>query len=327
MVLAELAEYMRRMYAPLVQQKGLVLEVEVAPELPVAIRTDRIRVHQILKNLLSNAVKFTERGQVRLAMVHGSSDDVELAVTDTGIGIPPDKLDWVFEAFAQAEGGTSRKYGGTGLGLSIARQLAERLGGSLRVESMLGHGSTFRLVLPIAGPPVEMSPLEAESIPPAPPAAFDLARNHSGIRMRQSRPIRPAITAETPVADVPSLDGKTVLIVDDDMRNVYSLAGALRAKHLRVLTASDGLEALDELAAHPDTDAVLIDIMMPRMDGHEATRRIRAQSQFANLLIIALTGKTMPGDRENCLEAGANEYVPKPVDVAQLLELLRVWLG
>jgi CheY-like chemotaxis protein len=124
-----------------------------------------------------------------------------------------------------------------------------------------------------------------------------------------------------------ALDGKTVLIVDDDMRNVYSLASALKAKRLHVLTAADGQEALDELAAHPDTSAVLMDVMMPRMDGHEATRRIRAQAHFQKLPIIALTAKTMPGERKKCLDAGANDYVPKPVDVDRLLALLRVWLS
>jgi CheY-like chemotaxis protein len=123
------------------------------------------------------------------------------------------------------------------------------------------------------------------------------------------------------------LKGKTVLIVDDDMRNVYSLSSALRAKELRVITAADGQEALDELGAHPETNVVLMDVMMPRMDGHEATRRIRSESRFAKLPIIALTAKTMPGERKKCLDAGANDYVPKPVDMDRLLALLRVWLS
>ena len=322
--LGELSDYARRMFEPLAHQKKLELVIESASDLP-EIRSDRIRVHQILKNLVSNAVKFTERGKVSVAFSRSGTDAIEIAVSDTGIGIPEDRLDWIFEAFAQAEGGTSRKYGGTGLGLSIVKQLAERLGGSIRVESVLARGSTFRLVLPIAGPPVDGAFEDSDTPPPVP--AIPLAAELHPAQTPPARPSRPAITAEMPVVNEPSLDGKTVLIVDDDMRNVYSLAGALRAKHLRVLTASDGIEALDELAKHPETDAVLIDVMMPRMDGHEATRRIRELPQFRDLPIIALTAKTMPGDREKCLEAGANEYVPKPVDVAQLLQLLRVWLG
>jgi signal transduction histidine kinase/CheY-like chemotaxis protein len=125
----------------------------------------------------------------------------------------------------------------------------------------------------------------------------------------------------------PLLKGKTVLIVDDDMRNVYSLSSALRAKDLRVLTAADGQEALDELETHPETNVVLMDVMMPRMDGHEATRRIREEPRFQKLPIIALTAKTMPGERKKCLDAGANDYVPKPVDLDRLLALLRVWLS
>jgi two-component system chemotaxis sensor kinase CheA len=321
--LGELTDYVRRMFEPHAHQKKLELLTESAPDLPAEIRTDRIRVHQILKNLLSNAVKFTERGRVEVAFSRAGADEIEIAVSDTGIGIPADKLDWIFEAFAQAEGGTSRKYGGTGLGLSIVKELAERLGGSIRVESVLEQGSTFRLVLPISGPPMESSFEDSPRSMTPPPMPLAISGTVSGAR---ERPSRPAVTAEMPSIIEPSLDGKTVLIVDDDMRNVYSLAGALRAKHLRVLTASDGLEALDELARHPETDAVLIDVMMPRMDGHEATRKIREMPQFADLPIIALTAKTMPGEREKCLEAGANEYVPKPVDVAQLIQLLRVWL-
>ena len=319
--LSELVDYARRMFEPHAHQKKLQLVVDSARGLPLEIRTDRIRVHQILKNLLSNAVKFTEQGQVSLGLARPSTDTVEIAVSDTGIGIPPDKLGWIFEAFAQAEGGTSRKYGGTGLGLSIVKQLTARLGGSIEVESELGLGSTFRLRLPIAGPAHEVvfedsSPPAPIQIPPPGPR-----------RAPTERGVRPVPTVEMPAVAEPSLEGKTVLIVDDDMRNVYSLAGALRAKHLRVLTASDGIEALDELAHHPETDAVLIDVMMPRMDGHEATRKIREQPQFLELPIIALTAKTMPGEREKCLEAGANEYVSKPVDLTQLIQLLRVWLA
>ena len=123
------------------------------------------------------------------------------------------------------------------------------------------------------------------------------------------------------------LEGKRVLIVDDDMRNVYSLTSALRAKQLHIIAAADGMEALEELAAHADTDVVLMDIMMPRMDGHEAIRRIRKQPRFRRLPIIALTAKTMPGERQRCIDAGANDYIPKPVDIDRLLSLLRVWLS
>jgi CheY-like chemotaxis protein len=142
-----------------------------------------------------------------------------------------------------------------------------------------------------------------------------------------------AVPAAPPPAPAPaarsetSLAGKTVLLADDDMRNVYSLANALGAKRLNVVTAADGQEALDELAAHPEIDIVLMDIAMPRLDGHEAMRRIRAQPAHAKLPMIALTAKTMPGDREKCIEAGANDYMPKPIDIDRLLALMRVWLS
>jgi CheY-like chemotaxis protein len=123
------------------------------------------------------------------------------------------------------------------------------------------------------------------------------------------------------------LEGKKILLVDDDMRNVYSLSSALRTKGIVVVAAADGVDALEVLAAHPDVSAVLMDIMMPRLDGHETIRRIRAQPQHARLPVIALTAKTMPGERQRCLDAGASDYIPKPVDLARLFSLLRVWLS
>ena len=124
----------------------------------------------------------------------------------------------------------------------------------------------------------------------------------------------------------PSLAGRKILIVDDDMRNVYSLSNALRAHDMEIVAASDGAEALERLAEHPDTSIVLMDVMMPRVDGYEATRRIRNDRRFHRLPVIALTAKTMLGDRAKCIDAGANDYIPKPVDLDRLFGLLRVWL-
>jgi len=118
-----------------------------------------------------------------------------------------------------------------------------------------------------------------------------------------------------------------LLIVDDDMRNVYSLSNALQLARLSISAAADGIEALEQLDEHRDIDIVLMDIMMPRMDGHEAIRRIREQPRLRDLPIIALTARTMPGDRQKCIDAGANDFIPKPVNIDQLLALLRTWLG
>jgi CheY-like chemotaxis protein len=132
--------------------------------------------------------------------------------------------------------------------------------------------------------------------------------------------------AAEPHGPEPALDGKIVLVVDDDMRTVYALSNALITKRLQVITAADGQEALDELDRHPELDLVVIDVMMPRMDGLEAIRRVRAQPRFRDLPIIALTASAMPGERERCLAAGASDHLAKPVDLGQLLGLLRTWL-
>ncbi|HWM84259.1 MAG TPA: response regulator, partial [Kofleriaceae bacterium] len=604
LALTEVASYVRQMFEPLAMQKGLAFEVDMVGTLPQEIRADRTKLDQILKNLVSNAIKFTERGRVAVRLYQpprgdrlpGADEDEEsiaIAVTDTGDGIPKDKQQVIFEAFAQADGGTSRKFGGTGLGLAIARQLAFRMGGEIRLQSEPGLGSTFvlhlptreprrraptSLSLPVAAPPAEpanvaAAVLAAAAAEPRGRAAqpdddrallaagdpcflvveddFDFVRilvdmirqagfralaatsGHQGLELAMrfrpsgilldvglpdldgwavmerlqadratrdipvhlvtagtdaeraldmgavgflSKPVDPqqiraAIStlhrstggnarvlvvdhdpaarealsrqlteigaqvdavggdrealaqlaadplsvlvlnlelpdkqtglallerirseprlasipvvvhtglALTPVeaqeiargpetivilqgeralervleetrlflhrirAELPArrrrlievvhgrealLEGKRVLIVDDDMRNVYSLSNALQSKRFNIIAAADGVEALEALEQHADTDIVLMDIMMPRMDGHEAIRRIRQQPRFQKMPIIALTAKTMPGERQKCLDAGANDYIPKPVDVDRLLSLMRVWLS
>ncbi|HZJ68137.1 MAG TPA: ATP-binding protein [Kofleriaceae bacterium] len=331
MLVADLLDYMRRMFQPLAMQKNLAFEVETSGDLPVRIRTDKARLAQIVKNLIANALKFTERGRVAVRVARGVrgggerragapivEDPIEIAVSDTGIGIAAEQHSWIFEAFAQADVGISRKFGGTGLGLTIAKELAIRLGGDLTVESALGAGSTFSVVLPIAGPAVSEAPVvRAASTSLAPPLA--------DVRPRHREAAAPATARAEP--GEANLDGKTVMIVDGDMRNVYSLSNALRGKRLEVITAADGQEALDELGRNERVDLVLIDVMMARVDGYEATRQIRAIERFRDLPIIALSAPTTPGLRERCLAAGASDYLAKPVDIAHLLGVLRSWLG
>ncbi|HVK87305.1 MAG TPA: ATP-binding protein [Kofleriaceae bacterium] len=300
--LEALEDYMRRMFEPTAAQRKLAFRVEAVEGRPDQIITDEPRVAQIVKNLLSNAFKFTEEGSVTVR-VEKAEPGVAISVIDTGIGIAKDKVAWVFEAFTQAETGSSRKYGGTGLGLAIAKQLAVRLGGDLVADSELGKGSTFTLRLPL------VAPSSADAIPEAAP-----------VPTAKSEPVKPA---PTPALVETTLAGATVLLVDDDMRNLYSLASVLRESSITVVTAADGSEALEALEREPHVDAVLMDVMMPVMDGHEAIRRIRAQDRFRALPIVALTARAMEGERERCLEAGATDYLPKPVDVARLFEVLR----
>ncbi len=582
------ADALARQFGRMAEARGLGLQVEVSPDLPEAVRTDGGKLDQIITNMVGNALKFTERGRVhvrfdRMQEPGGGAPALSVAVTDTGIGIPADKLGRVFGAFEQADGTTSRRYGGTGLGLSISQKLAKLLGGEIVVRSEPGRGSTFTLLIPLttadaadtaadavadavaeavaaAGAPAVGQALDAmaggqpdgdqrlvliiEDDPVFTRVLVDLAAKR-GFRtvaaadgetgLRLAAELRPsgiildvglpdmdgwavidrlkddarlcripvhfisasgeqekgllkgaasfltkpvskgqldalldrlalprdgtdgvkrvlvidsepdgwrnaadllrneavdvvgaasgeealAILGRTPVdgivldLDLPDTDGaslleraravtaalpsvivhsrrplskdeslrlreytdsiivqggrsqerlldevklflhsvkaklpqeerramalagpstedvfrdRTVLVVDDDMRNAFALSRVLRTRGLKVLIAQDGQKALDQLETNPKVDIVLMDIMMPGMDGYETTRAIRKQRPFARLPILALTAKAMKGDRELCLEAGANDYLSKPIDTERLLSMMRVWL-
>jgi CheY-like chemotaxis protein len=604
LLVTDLCDQLERTFRQLATAKGLDFHVVIAPDVPPAIDTDAHRLQRILKNLLSNAFKFTEKGSVTLeiSVAHAgwTPDHAPLAiaprvlacsVTDTGIGIPPEKHDVVFEAFQQVDGTTNRKYGGTGLGLSISRELARMLGGEIRLTSAVDQGSTFVLYLPQGGEvlsgqfsrlpsalaavsggarhlqrPATLSavidrelapevaddrdviapddkvvliveedqtfapilleaareqgfrgivtsrgdaavslahryrpdaitldiqleetdgwqvldrlkhdfatrhiPVHIISVADEPQRALrqgafaqltkpvtrkalddaftnirafierrvkkllvvedddverssivDLIGNNdvqvtavatgeealdaieretfdcmvldlglldmSGFELLQELRTRgrlvqlPVIVytgrelskreeselrrvAETIIVkDVkspdrlldetalflhriqenlpaakrrmlerlrsadPVLNGRTVLIVDDDLRNTFALTSALEQYEMRVVPAENGKDGIESLKSHPGIDVVLMDIMMPEMDGYEATRAIRALPQFRDVPIIALTAKAMKGDRDLCIEAGASDYITKPVDTDQLVSLLRVWL-
>ncbi len=594
--LANVREQVERSFRHVAESRSLGFGVELAPGLPPSLHTDPQRLQQVLKNLLSNAFKFTEKGQVsvRIAAVESgwsvNHDGLNRAqavigffITDTGIGLAADKQQIIFEAFQQADTGTTRKYGGTGLGLSISRELAWLLGGELQlVESSLGQGSTFVLYLPLRAPEpgqgrtsftpktTQHTPVAAARVQetnPKPPAVADdraaikpgertlliieddarfadillraardkgfkgivAARGGDGLKLagefkptaitldlhlpdmdgwvvlerlkrnpdtrhipveiisvEDNRPrglrygafeylVKPvtaeslqkaladvkkfaeremkdllvadgdeqhrnnvldligngdvriktvasgkdalaalkkkrydcivldinlpdihvadlleaiqglALTHDVPVIiygmDEPqqqerlkslvlkgivkevrtperlldetalflhrvvsklpeerrqmleklyqsadSLAGKKVLVVDDDVRNIFALTAVLERHKMAVLSAENGRVALEELVQNPDVDIVLMDIMMPVMDGYETLRQIRQMKQFESLPMIALTAKAMQGDREKCIAAGASDYISKPVDTDQLVSLLRVWL-
>jgi HAMP domain-containing protein/signal transduction histidine kinase/CheY-like chemotaxis protein len=593
--LADICEDAERAFRPVAEQNDLEFNLELDPDLPPAIVSDDQRLKQILKNLLSNAFKFTHQGSVTLSIRQAPSDSdfsaemlraaenvVALSVSDTGVGIPDDKLGAIFEAFQQADGTTSRKYGGTGLGLSISREIARLLGGEIRVESAPGRGSHFTLFLPLTErapetvihadgaptatvalavnggaprPDLDLDPLDDDRgyldpddrviliidssservetlleaihrrgskaiVARRPTAGLALAREHrpsavllagelirtevvlgqlkkhpdtrhlpvvvlgdpatrmdalrAGAAMYVEEPaswtrLEEALTrleelAETPgrrialiedgmelneqitdmlagddrveltridpdgalaalhaeqfdlavsvvgrrrrdvlgllrdvaaddalrelpfVAYVPvklpkaerarldavsksavinvvdseerlvdraavflhrveaqlptptrkmlgrlrtgdaPLQGKKVLVVDDDIRNVFALTSTLEQRGMKVVFAENGREGIERLHQHPNTDLVLLDIMMPEMDGYETARAIRAMPRFEHLPIISLTAKAMKGDREKSIAAGASDYITKPVDVDQLVAMMRVWL-
>ena len=236
---------------------------------------------------------------------------LKISVKDTGIGIPKKQQQIIFEAFQQGDGATVQKYGGTGLGLSICKKLCDMLNGYIFVESEVGKGSTFTVYLPR---------LQEEDI------------NNINLEMQYSEVVKQvATTIETGesegdnVSDI--LYGKKVLITDDDQRNIYSLRAVLEKQGMEVLEAHNGIKCLDMLNKGVKIDMILMDIMMPEMNGYEAMKRIRQSPDYASLPIIALTAKAMKGDREKCLAAGASDYISKPINLEQLISVMRVWLN
>ena len=263
------------------------------------------RLLQILKNLVSNALKFTRQGSVRVDFSVRQADAL-LAVTvaDTGLGIPADKHELIFQAFHQVDGSTSRQYGGTGLGLTISRQLATLLGGWIELHSEEGVGSVFTLLLPL-----QSTASESESVAAQPGLLGD--------------DVMPAGREADPE---PVGNGANILLVDDDVRNIYALTSLLEAQGFEVRSARNGADAVRLLQQGIPADLVLMDMMMPVLDGYEATRQLREQLQF-DRPIVAVTACAMKGDREKCLEAGASDYLAKPVNSAELIATVRKWLN
>lgn len=324
--LADIAVSIERSFGRMVKQKGLELSINVDPGTPPTVHTDRLRVEQVIKNLMANAIKFTSSGKITMDIYKPQKDvdlslskldhdkAVAVSVTDTGIGIPPDRLEHIFEVFNQAENSTSHKFGGTGLGLSISRELAKLLGGEIQLESEVDKGSkfTFYFNTELTGAGSD-EPLLEES-------ARVSHRQVENLSEQKKETITKLHDIENMIID------EKILLVDDDMRNVYALSKLLTGKGANVLKAANGADALKILDENQDIDIVLMDIMMPVMDGYEATRKIRSQKQFAHLPIIALTAKVMPEDRDKCIEAGCSDYLAKPVDFDQLLSLMINWL-
>ncbi|HEY1143667.1 MAG TPA: response regulator, partial [Sphingomicrobium sp.] len=469
MPVQHLKQHMERTFRQLAADKGLDFNVKFEGKLPQTIRTDEKRLQQIVLNLLSNAFKFTSKGSVTLnvrcadagwspnhPVLRTADRAIEIAVTDTGIGIPDDKQKLIFEAFQQADGTTSRKYGGTGLGLSISREIARLLGGELQVRSKPGEGSTFTLYVPLEAEATSTAPgatpprydNSGALVPTALPTGFDVsddrdqigkgafvliveddptfasilldAAHEAGLKgvvstagagtLNMARKLQPtAITLDLGLADidgfvlldllkhdpetkhipihvisgadrsravmgmgasgvtekpaeredlvgifkplvdeadrqkprrrkkadaslpasrpVPELTGAKVLIVDDDIRNIFSLTSVLESHDVEVLHAERGKDGILILEQTPGVDVALIDIMMPEMDGYETMRQIRSKTALADLPLIAVTAKAMKGDRQKCLDAGASDYIAKPVDIELLLALLRVWVA
>ncbi|BBO90374.1 ATP-binding protein [Desulfosarcina ovata] len=462
-----IADAMQANFTPLAEKNRISFSINMAPDLPEQIITDGKRLNQVIKNFLSNAFKFTSRGSVRLEFgltpaAHGNenaqapaaTNDLSISVVDTGIGIPADKHETIFEAFQQVDGSTRRNYGGTGLGLSISREFTRLLGGTLTLQSREGHGSRFTIHLPIAPPtdrggentsapaavkdttahpprlpgnedaPIENSAADPDDLVPGertvlvlgadgdtrkmirqharqhgfkvlmanrlmtglhfvdyylPAAIFsdpavaggdgadimDHMKRLSGIRHvpvfilsppendDAMLPLGAAGLLPIPASDGPveaafkriakwrdshertvlapdaleeNLKGRKILLADDDMRTVFAVSSALEEKGVEIVTGKTGKESLDKLERFPDIDLILMDVMIAGMDGYQAIRQIRDQTRYNTVPIFALTAKAMQGDRTKCLDAGADGYLAKPVNLDRLVSMLKIWL-
>jgi signal transduction histidine kinase/HAMP domain-containing protein/CheY-like chemotaxis protein len=322
--------YVKTLCEPLAAEKALHFTVELDPTLPAILHTDEQRLQQVLRNLMSNAVKFTDEGGVALRIRPASTAEVEgdalraaptrvaFEVEDTGIGIPADKLSVIFEAFQQADGTTSRRYGGTGLGLSISRQLTQLLGGELTVRSEPGVGSVFTLYLPEVAKP---SPLAVPDGTAQDTSLDKLGPPELASAARSLPQLHPA-PSEAP----PRFHGEKILIVDDDLRNIFALSSMLEAHDLHVVFSDNGVAGVRTLERNEDIALVLMDVMMPELDGNATIAAIRSLSRYADLPIIAVTAKAMKEDRAKSLASGANDYVTKPVDTDLLLRLIHTHL-
>ncbi|TMF34961.1 MAG: response regulator, partial [Chloroflexi bacterium] len=475
--LSDLRPMLERTFRHVAEATRLAFLIELRPGLPDSMPTDPQRLQQILNNLLSNAFKFTEKGKVEFIAemaasgwspsnesLNRASHVVAFRVLDTGIGIPVEKQQSIFEAFAQADGSTSRKFGGTGLGLSICRELTRLLGGEIRLQSEPGIGSIFTVYLPLISPQqrhhetpgtgsaedspqsrllvapgnsawraevtgsngdsagsepkrsllvVEDDPVQRQyitdlmaptntkttavstgaealamlqrekfdcvvldlglpglsgwrvieelqlsqalgSTPLLVYTAKDLTRKEEIKLGKAARSIvikdarsperlkheiaavlrdteldnETANTASVNGAEpvTTALAGKKALVVDDDIRNIFALTALLERQRMEVVSVDSGQEALDLLQQTDDVDVALVDVMMPGMDGYVTMSKMRALESFAGKPIIALTAKAMKGDREKCIEAGASDYIAKPVNNSQLLSMLESWL-
>lgn len=291
--LDELLRKLANVLATTIGSKPLALSFELDPELPLALCGDPLRLQQVLLNLCSNAIKFTPEGSVSINVQQQQLESarvlINFSVCDSGIGIPAERLETIFDSFTQADTSTTRRYGGTGLGLSISHQLVQLMGGELSVTSTLGQGSCFSFILPFA---------LADSVSCA----------------ATSIPSRDAQTQ--------ALHGLRILLVEDNPLNQQVAHELLTQAGASVTIASDGAESIALLRQAPTSfDAILMDIQMPGMDGHATTRMLR-QELHVTLPIIAMTANVQASDHAASLAAGMNEHLGKPIDMHTLIAVL-----
>jgi signal transduction histidine kinase/ligand-binding sensor domain-containing protein/CheY-like chemotaxis protein len=303
--LRQCVQEIARMFSVSATEKKLAFEVHVDQNVPDRVVGDPDRLRQVLLNLAGNAVKFTAQGSVGIAVKVEAQDPASItlrfAVNDSGIGIPMEKREIIFEAFRQADGSTTRKYGGTGLGLAICLHLVKMMGGAIRVESEVGSGSTFHFTARFAH--------AAAGLQPAPPDPVGLRKMLEAV-------------GESGGA-VPPRCLLRILIAEDNPVNQRVAARLLEKRGHRVALAANGREALEWLDRQ-EFDLILMDVQMPELDGIETTTVIREREtrQGGHIPIVALTAHAMLGDRDRCIEAGMDNYVNKPIDAVKFLEVV-----
>lgn len=304
--LADVLDRVHTMFQYTAQEKGIELSIQKESDVPVLLQGDPLRLGQVLINLSGNAIKFTEQGEVsvRVTCLEHIASNVRLqfSVHDTGIGIAPEHQDQLFNAFTQADGSMTRRYGGTGLGLTICKRLVEQMEGEIWIESEPGQGSTF-FFSAIFGYPTDQEETDVTDSSAKPGS---LAPGEKNFWER--------------------LCGSRVLVVEDNAINRQVALEVLANVGILAKTANNGLEAV-EMVGKEFFDCVLMDMQMPELDGLSATRMIRQDQALAGLPIIAMTAHTLQGDREMCLAAGMNDYVLKPIEAEVLFNTLSKWVA
>jgi CheY-like chemotaxis protein/CHASE3 domain sensor protein len=309
--LERLSKDIQQVFQPIAQEKNVAFEIDLAPECPATIDSDLQRLEQVLKNLLSNAFKFTETGKVALAIRRSGDGQIALSVTDTGIGISEEQQQSVFEAFRQADGTISRKYGGTGLGLSISRELARLLGGSIRLRSSEGEGSTFTIMIPEAYNPATVSPREPRISIQADPV----------IQRAMAAPSAPAALSRKVDDDRDALtDTKRILlVVEDDEAFANILRDLSREMGFQFLVAGTAEEALN-LAKNYMPSAIVLDVGLPDQSGLSVLDRLKRDVQTRHIPIHVVSASD---HAQTALSLGAVGYLLKPVKREELADVLK----
>ena len=298
------------------EDKGIGLKLVIEGDIP-HIESDESRVYQILQNIIGNAVKFTERGGVTIT-VSSEESGAAVSVDDTGIGIDPRELPHIFEEFRQIDGTLTRRYEGTGLGLAIASKSAQLISGTISVSSKVGTGTRFEILFPVEWrDPEELDEREL---------------NNLDIKRDVSVPLSVLMAGDSAAAGRTWSSSRTrarsvlpkVLVVDDDSDNILAVRAVLRERY-RVCEAHDGNEAV-AMVFSERPDLILLDMALPEKNGFIVARELKENRETRSIPCIALTALTMSGDREKTIEAGCDDYIPKPFTVQDLTEKIRFWL-